>query len=269
MVFLANTPTQAESLLHNLEQAAGDVGLYVNANKIEYIYFNQEGAISALNDSPLKLVDKFTCFGSSVSSTESDVNIHLVKMWTAIDRLSIIWKSDLAGKIRQDFFQAAVVTILWYGCITWALTKCIEKKPNGIYSRMLCIIVNKSWKQHLMKQQLYSHSLPIFKSIQVRWKRHVEHCWRIKDKLISMFYESYTWMCQCWSTCKNLQQLCVGTGCSLEGLLGAMDNRARWRERVRKIHASNAIWWWYKYTNANISRKSLLPSSKPRLIFQY
>ena len=47
----------------------------------------------------------------------------LVKAWTAINRLSIIWKSDLSDKIKPDFFQAAVVSIL--------LTKHIEKKLDG------------------------------------------------------------------------------------------------------------------------------------------
>ena len=49
---------------------AGDIGPYVNAKKkTGHIYFNQ-GAISTLNGSPLKLVDKFTYLGSSISSTE-------------------------------------------------------------------------------------------------------------------------------------------------------------------------------------------------------
>ena len=43
-------------------------------------------------------------FGSSISSTESDVNILLKKVLTAIDSLLIIWKSDLSDKIKQDFF---------------------------------------------------------------------------------------------------------------------------------------------------------------------
>ena len=37
----ANTPAQAESLLHSLEQAAGGIGLHVNADIMEYKYFNQ------------------------------------------------------------------------------------------------------------------------------------------------------------------------------------------------------------------------------------
>ena len=34
---LANIPAKDESLLHSLEQAAGNIGLYVNVKKIEFI----------------------------------------------------------------------------------------------------------------------------------------------------------------------------------------------------------------------------------------
>ena len=100
IALLANTPTLAESLLHSLEQAAGGIGLHVNANKSEYKCFNQ-GDISTVNGGSLILVDKLTYLGSSVSSTECDTNMRLVKVWTAIDRLSIIYKSDLYYKIKN------------------------------------------------------------------------------------------------------------------------------------------------------------------------
>ena len=45
--------------------------------------------ISTLDGNFLKLVDKFTYLGSSVSSTEKDIDTRLTKAWTAIDRLSI------------------------------------------------------------------------------------------------------------------------------------------------------------------------------------
>ena len=41
IVLLANTPSQAETLLHSLERAAADIGLHVNADKTEYMCFNQ------------------------------------------------------------------------------------------------------------------------------------------------------------------------------------------------------------------------------------
>ena len=43
--------------------------------------------MSSLNGKPLKLVDNLTYFSSNISFAESDVNIHIGKTWTTIDRL--------------------------------------------------------------------------------------------------------------------------------------------------------------------------------------
>ena len=142
------------------------------------------GDISTLDGAPLKLVDKFTYLGSSVASTEKDIDMRLTKAWTAINRLSIIWKSDLTDKMKRSFFQAAVASILLYGCSTWTLTKRLEKKLDGNYTRMLRAILNKSWRQHSTWHQLYGHLSPITKTIQVRRTRHAGHCWRSRDELI-------------------------------------------------------------------------------------
>ena len=160
---LANTPNQTETLLHSLEQATTGIGLHVNVHKTEYMSFNQTGDISTLDGSSLKLVDKFTYLGSSVSSTEKDIDMWLTKAWTAIDKLSIIWKSDLTDKMKRSFFQTAVVSILLYGCTTWTLTKRLEKKPDGNYTSMLRAILNESWRQHPTKYQLYGHLPPSWK----------------------------------------------------------------------------------------------------------
>ena len=110
--------------------------------------FNHTGDISTPDGSSLKLVDKFIYLGSSVSSTEKDVDTWLTTAWTAIDRLSIIWKSDQTDKIKRSFFQAAVVSILLYGSTTWTLTKRLEKKLDGNYTKMLRAILNYSWRQN-------------------------------------------------------------------------------------------------------------------------
>ena len=163
----AKTFTDADYADECLERAAAGIGLHVNAHKTEYMYFNKTGDISTLNFSSLKLVDKFTYLGSSVSSTETDINTRIAMAWIAIDRLSVIRKSDLTDKIKRSFFQAAVVLILLYGCTTWTLTKWMEKKLDGNYTRMLRAILNKSWRQHPTKQQLYGHRPPITKTIQL------------------------------------------------------------------------------------------------------
>ena len=66
IAILANTPNQAEALLHGLERAVAGIGLHVNAHKTKYMCYNQRGDISTLDGTSLKLVDKFTCLGSTV-----------------------------------------------------------------------------------------------------------------------------------------------------------------------------------------------------------
>ena len=103
IALLASRPIQAESLLHNLQWAAGSIGFHVTTDKMVYMYFNQSGNISILNSGSLKLVDKFTFLGSSISFSENDINMQLAKTWTAIDRLSIKWKSDLSAEMKCNF----------------------------------------------------------------------------------------------------------------------------------------------------------------------
>ena len=144
IAILENTPNQTETLLHSLERAAADIGLHVNVHTTEYMCYNQTGDISTLDRTSLKLVDKFTYLWSSVSSIEKDMNTRLTKAWTAIDRLSIKWKSDLTDKMKRSFFQSTVISILQYGCTSRKLTKRLEKKLDGNYTRMVRAILNKS-----------------------------------------------------------------------------------------------------------------------------
>ena len=129
---------------------------------------------------------------------------------------------------ETQFFQAAVVSILLYGCTTWTLTKRLEKKLYDKYTRMLGAILNKSWRQQPTKHQLYGHLPPIMKTIQVRRARHAGHCWRMyshgppyMDELKQDDQLEHTY----------IQQLCVDTGCRPEDLPEAMNDREKWRER--------------------------------------
>ena len=195
--------------------------------------YNQTGDITTLDGTPLKLVDKFTYLGSSVSSTEKDIDTQLTKAWTAIDRLSIIWKSDLTDKMKHSFFQAAVILILLYGCTTWTLTKRLEKKLEGNYTRMLWAILNKSWRQNSTKHQLYGHLPPIMKTIPIRRTRHAAHRWRSRDELISdvlLWTPTYGRAKAGRPARTYIQQLCENTGCGPEDLPEAMNDREMARQ---------------------------------------
>ena len=150
--------------------------------------------------------------------------------------------------MKRSFFQAAVTSILLYGCTTWTLTKRLGKKLDGNYTRMLRAILNKSWRQHPTRHQLYGHLLPITKTIQVRRTRHAGHGWRSRDELIR---DVLLWIpthgrAKAGRPARTyIQQLCEDTGCCPEDLPRAMNDREEWRERVRDIRATSAIWWWW------------------------
>ena len=65
-----------------------------------------------INGKPLQLVDQFIYLDSNTLSTENDINKRIRKSLTGIDRLLIIWKSDISDKIFKDFFQDISVTLL-------------------------------------------------------------------------------------------------------------------------------------------------------------
>ena len=160
----------------------------------------------------------------------------------------IFYWSDLTDKMKRSFFQAADTSILLYGCTTWTLTKRLEKKLDGNYTRMLHAILNKSWQQHPTRHQLYGHLPPITKTIQVRRTRHAGHCWRSRDELIR---DVLLWIpthgrAKAGRPARTyIQQLCEDTGCCPEDLPKAMNDREEWRERVRDIRATSEIWWWW------------------------
>ena len=124
----------------------------------------------------------------------------------------------------------------------------MEKKLDGIYTRMLRAILNSSWRQHPTKEQLYDHLPPITKTIKIRRTRHAGHCWRSRDELVRDVLQ--------WTPSQGrakagrpprtyIQQLCADTGCNPEDLPKAMDDWEGWRQRVRNIRADSTTWWWW------------------------
>ena len=172
--------------------------------------------------------------------------------------------------MKRSFFQAAVASILLYGCTSWTLTKRLEKKLDDNCTRMLRAILNKSWRQHPTRHLLYGHLPPITKTIQVRRTRHTGHCWRRRDELIrdvllwtpthgrakagrpartyiQQLCEDTHWVPLSYGLVPHLSKklskllLCEDTGCCPEDLPEAMNDREKWREKVRDIRATSTI----------------------------
>ena len=124
----------------------------------------------------------------------------------------------------------------------------LEKKLDGNYARMLRAILNKSWRQHHTRHQLYGHLPPFTKTIQVRQTRHAGHYWRSRDELIRdvLLWTPTHGRAKAGRPARTyIQQLCEDTGCRPEDHPRAMNDREEWRKRVRDIRATSTTWWWW------------------------
>ena len=122
----------------------------------------------------------------------------------------------------------------------------LELGKRWVNVASLCCV--KSWRQHPTRHQIYGHLPPITKTIQVRRTRHAWHCWRSRDELISdvlLWTPTYGRAKAGRPARTYIQQLCEDTGCSPEDLPEAMNDREKWRERVKDIRASGTWWWWW------------------------
>ena len=76
----------------------------------------------------------------------------------------------------------------------------------------------------------------------MRRARHAGHCWRSRDELISdvlLWNPAYGRANAGRPARTYIQQLCEDTVCSPEELSEAMNDREKWRDRVRGIRAGD------------------------------
>ena len=116
---------------------------------------NIKCTIKTKSGNSIKSVESFIYLGSEINSTEKDFKIRIAKAWAALNKMNTVQKSNLSDKLKRAFFRATVESVLLYGATTWTLTKYLESKLDGTYTRMLRAILNISWREHPTKEQLY------------------------------------------------------------------------------------------------------------------
>ena len=106
---------------------------------------------------------------------------------------------------------------------------------------MLRAVLNKSWKQHPTKKQLYGHLPHISQTIRVRRARHAGHCWRSRDELVSdvLLWKPAHGHANVGRPARTyIDQLGKDAGCCAEELPESMNEG--WREIVMDIRANCA-----------------------------
>ena len=180
---LSDKLRNAEKLLKILETEAASAGLYMNTTKIKFIAVNTKGTIAAQNGCDLEQVNDFNYLGSKIISSENDIQMRIGSAWSALYKLTPIWKSNLDVSIKTEFFRATVKSVLTYSSQAWTLTKSLEKKLNGAYIRMLRATLNVHWSQRVTNKKLYNDLPKITETIRYCRLKFSWHIWRHYEEI--------------------------------------------------------------------------------------
>ena len=157
IALLSDQIEQAHEFLLRVETEANKVGLHINTKKTEAMIFNivQPVGLTSKSGEIIREVRNFKYLGGWMESAEKDFQVRKALAWTACHKLRKIWTSKIPRVLKLRLFTSTVESVLLYGSETWTLTKTLEKRLNGCYTRMLRMALNVSWRMHLTNKQLY------------------------------------------------------------------------------------------------------------------
>ena len=112
------------------------------------------------------------------------MGVRIAKAWSVLNKMDIIWKSNLSREIKVTFYRTTIESVLMYGAETWTLTKTLEKRLDGAYTRLLRAALNISWREHKTNIELYGKLKPITSTLRERRLRFIGHSWRSKDEVV-------------------------------------------------------------------------------------
>ena len=187
IALISGSLINAQNLLLSLESAAKCVGLNFNESKTEYVNKTTDltTQLKTLSGYILKCKDDYKYLGSFISSSEKDFNARKGMAWSACNNLHKIWISKLHVSIKIQLFKTLIVPILLYGCETWTLSKRMEKRLDGVYTRLLMRVKNLSWKLHPTKQVIYGDLPPVSSIVRSKRAQFAGHCLRATSEIIS------------------------------------------------------------------------------------
>ena len=136
----------------------------------------------------------------------------------------------------MKFFRATVESVLLYGAECWTLTKKLEKKLDGTYTRLLRASLNINWRQRVTNKSLYGNLSKVSQLVRERRLRFAGHCYRAKDECISdlLLWRPKHGRRSVGRPAKTYVDLLEeDTGFKTEELVDLMEDRVLWREVVR------------------------------------
>ncbi len=99
-----------------------------------------------------------------------------------MNKLSKVWKSNIPRKLKINFFQASVESILLYGSETWTVTARLKERIDGCYTKLLRKAINVRWQDHPTNDDVYQNLPKLSETIRRRRMNFAGHCARALDQ---------------------------------------------------------------------------------------
>ena len=149
--------------------------------------FNQDepSNVTTISGYKLKEVDNFKYLGGWMKSTEDNIKVRKALAWTVCPKLRKVWTSSLKRSIKVCLFIGTVESVLLYNSNTWTLMKQMEKRVDGVYTQMLHMAMNVSWKQHMTNEELHGDLPKVTTKITIHRLRLAGHCVRHPEEIAS------------------------------------------------------------------------------------
>ena len=161
--------------------------------------------------------------------------------WAACNAMHKIWSSNLSRAFKLEIFKAAIEPILLYGSETWTLSRKLEKRLDGTFTRLLIRVQNLSWKRHPTRREIYGTIPPVSAIVKARRVQFAGHCLRAENETISSLL-----LWQPKSRTPRGRKLSYpdvisrDTGIQRQDLRKAMLDRELWRKLVSSIVSAKA-----------------------------
>ena len=159
--------------------------------------------------------------------------------WRAIREMDNIWKSSLNKTQKTRIFKASVESILLYGAETWTLTENEKRRLGGSYTRMLRVVLNRSWKDKVKSVDLYGGLPRLSDVIKKRRLRLAGHAYRRSEEIVSklvLWKPTHGYTCRGRPKLSFHQMLKKDAGVeNIEELGTLMKDRDVWRKVVEGV----------------------------------
>ena len=148
---------QAQGLLSRVEtECENNVRLRLNLKKTEFLTFNlPDEPLKTIGNVQLKKVEDFKNLGSWLKISDTDFKVHKAIAWKVLNQMKNVWCSRLRQELKVKLFLVTVASVLKYACEAWAMTAKLTKAIDGIYTRMLKVVHQVSWRVHITNLETF------------------------------------------------------------------------------------------------------------------